>query len=181
MLQNIDEWFYHTLNLAGFKPLDAIVEQFASERNWLIILTLGLAYIAVKKRGLFKPFVVALLTVGITDFVCFRALKPTFQRIRPCHALEEYTQVGFCGSQFGFPSNHAANTATFLTTGLAIFPRRPWLKYMGLFTLLMGLSRVYMGVHYPGDVLFGYLVGAVIGFFGYGVIKQFIPFQSFST
>ena len=90
-------------------------------------------------------------------------------RFRPCHepSLEGLVHIvrGRCGGRFGFVSSHAANTfalATFVTAVLKD-RYRYMVAIMFTYAILNGYSRVYLGVHYPGDVIFGSLLGAGIG------------------
>lgn len=92
-------------------------------------------------------------------------IKDWLQATRPCNELEDVRLLAsWCGVN-GFPSNHAANIAAFATyTGL-FYRRTLWLLVPLAFAV--GMSRIYVGVHYPGDVLFGWVYGmtlAIIAF-----------------
>lgn len=104
-------------------------------------------------------------SIAMADIICYRAIKPYFERERPPVALQGQAIVRterFSGP--GFPSNHAANTfaaAVFLSF---IFPSRRWLFYLIAFAV--AYSRVYVGVHFPLDVSAGALIGIVCGHIG---------------
>ncbi len=103
--------------------------------------------------------ILLLLAIGLSDAISARVLKPGVGRPRPCYELENVRLLVSCGGQHGFPSSHAANAFAAAVT-LAYFYRR----YTGILmtlTFLVGYSRIVVGVHYPGDVLGGYLLGAV--------------------
>jgi len=139
---------------------------------FFVVLSLGL----VLHRGLkvlAAPFL-ALALVILADALCARVLKPAFHSPRPYAASAgvrvykgghfRITQKRLPAPSYGFPSCHATNTAT-ATAFFALV--EPWtLAATAPFTLLVGLSRVYLGHHFPGDVLFGWTVGGFIGLGG---------------
>ncbi|NJO68350.1 MAG: phosphatase PAP2 family protein [Bacteroidetes bacterium] len=93
-------------------------------------------------------------------------IKDTVQRLRPCHdmAIQSLVHtVHGCGGKFGFVSSHAANSfgvAMFFT----MFFSHRWVGVMlMIWALIVSYSRIYLGVHYPGDVLGGALLGMIIG------------------
>ena len=88
-------------------------------------------------------------------------------RPRPCHAPDllglVHLPTGRCGGAYGFVSSHAANFFG-LAVYLGLLLREGWLFGLLLIAaVLVGYSRIYMGVHYPGDILAGGLLGALAG------------------
>jgi undecaprenyl-diphosphatase len=91
-------------------------------------------------------------------------LKNIFERPRPCFALEgEFRLVASCRGAFGFVSGHAATTWALLTVYMASRPHRAFAIFAIVWALAVPFSRVYLGVHYPGDVLGGAVLGMIIG------------------
>jgi len=102
-----------------------------------------------------------LLCVLVTDQTASHLIKPLFERVRPCNALPDILTPHGKSPAFSFPSSHATNMGgSMLLLGLAY---RPWMGVTLGVALLVGISRIYLGLHYPSDVLFGWIWGAFIG------------------
>lgn len=146
-------------------------------QHWFFVAVLVIAFFALTTQSFhLSPFTfhlerrwwLLLLAIGLcfllADQGSVQLFKNTVCRLRPCHAIEDvYMFRTGCGGRYGFVSSHAAN-AFALIVFLSMCRRRT------LFTLLMCLwgvaicySRVYLGKHYPGDVVCGAFFGAVIG------------------
>jgi undecaprenyl-diphosphatase len=114
-------------------------------------------------KGGRKGRVVGLLLIPIltmSDQMSSSVLKPLFGRIRPCHALEQVRLLVGCGGRLSFPSSHATNMSA-VALLFAYFYRKGVIWFMSI-AFFVGFSRIYVGVHYPGDVLFGFLVGSIL-------------------
>jgi undecaprenyl-diphosphatase len=104
------------------------------------------------------------LAVGLSDFLGAMT-KELVARDRPCHVLPGLREIANCSNSFAFPSNHAINSFTAATLIGLSYKRTAYALYT--LAILIGYSRVYLGVHYPSDVLGGALCGILIGFLGY--------------
>ena len=120
------------------------------KQGWIMILFLG-------------------LTFGCTDFISSSLIKPTVQRLRPCNDPEIKSDVKNlidCGSGFSFPSSHASNhfgLAVFLI--MMFYPKWKLILPIGLlWAASISFAQVYVGVHYPVDILAGAMLGGMIGF-----------------
>jgi undecaprenyl-diphosphatase len=120
------------------------------KQGWIMILFLG-------------------LTFGCTDFISSSLIKPTVQRLRPCNDPEIKSDVKNlidCGSGYSFPSSHASNhfgLAVFLI--VLFFSKWKLILPMGLlWAASISFAQVYVGVHYPIDILAGAMLGGMIGF-----------------
>lgn len=130
------------------------------------------------RRGLIYALGV-ILVVALADQTCATVIRPWVERMRPsnlANPLSEHVHVvyGYRGGAFGFPSCHAANTigaALFLS--LTFARRRVWIFLM-LWALISCYSRMYLGVHYPGDLLAGAIVGATWGITVWFLIRYLI-------
>ena len=120
-----------------------------------------------RKTGLLIVLFI-LITFGIADALSSSVIKKSVQRIRPCNDIEfkdEVTVRVRCGSGYSFTSSHAANHFAISTVLILIFYRRwkhiLWLAL--LWAVCVSFAQVYVGVHYPLDILGGAILGAVIG------------------
>lgn len=120
-------------------------------------------------RGLWWSIPVIGLMILCSDKGSVLLFKETVQRLRPCHepslqGLVHLVKDG-CGGQFGFVSSHASNhfAIALFMIGVAGGSPRWAAPLLLLWAALIGYSRIYLGVHYPGDVLVGALFGAFIG------------------
>lgn len=120
------------------------------KKGWIMILFLG-------------------LTFGCTDFISSSLIKPTVQRLRPCNDPEIKSAVNNlidCGSGLSFPSSHASNhfgLAVFLI--MMFYPKWKLILPIGLlWAASISFAQVYVGVHYPIDILAGAMLGGMIGF-----------------
>lgn len=139
-----------------------------------------LLFLLYKKLGL-KQTILTVLVVGLmiacTDQLANLFKKVLFLRPRPCHdeILSETMRLvkSRCGGKYGYFSAHAASSMA-----LAVFLGKllqPYIKYLYTFLIIwalcVGYSRIYIGVHYPGDVLTGFVFGIIIGTLMFGFQK----------
>jgi len=141
---------------------------FASGKLTWLPFYLLLVYFIARKHGwktLWWLLAIALV-VTAADQISSGIFKNTFQRLRPCHNpdLQGFIHlVGRCGGQFGFVSSHAANTFG-VAVFLSLLFRNRWATLGLLFwAAFVSYSRIYIGVHYPGDVICGAIIGAGVG------------------
>jgi len=109
-----------------------------------------------------RAALIALLVVLAADQISSTLLKPWIGRVRPCFALESVRLLWPRQAHSpSFPSGHATNT---MAVAIVLFSVRPWVGWLALgIAVLVGYSRIYIGVHYPSDVLAGAALGALLG------------------
>lgn len=104
------------------------------------------------------------LVMAAADQTAAHLLKPMIERVRPCHVLTDINLLVGCGGGFAMPSAHAANAFGQALLFAVVEPKSRW--YLLIFATMVALSRVFVGVHYPADVLVGAGIGVAIGFLG---------------
>jgi len=170
MLNDLDHQLFLFLNGLHVGWLDPVMTFISSETGWLPFYAV-LVFLVFKKyrwEGLWVLLGVAVL-ITCSDQLSSHVFKPVFQRLRPCHdpLIQDLVHLpyGHCGGQYGFISSHACNTfalATFIWLTMRKFYKNiGWLMFC--WAAVVSYSRIYMGVHFPGDVICGAAVGMVLG------------------
>jgi undecaprenyl-diphosphatase len=163
-LKTLDASLFLAINHWGRPMFDPFMRLISNRNFWWAVAAGVTALVAFKRSGrIWAVWVLILFTVGVSDAFTYYILKEYFQRIRPCFALPDVRLVqATCGGRYSFPSNHAA-TGMAIAVVTAYAFRSSWTLVVFAGTLLVGLSRIYLGVHFPGDILGGFLEGAILG------------------
>ena len=136
---------------------------------WIPLYVFLLAFMLINFRKNGFVWVMALICViSLADYSSSKVIKYEVQRLRPCQELGFRDQINLkvvCGSGYSFTSSHATNhmaVASFIiNTCLMIFGKWRWLFFLWAF--MIGFAQIYVGVHFPLDVLFGFILGWIIG------------------
>lgn len=166
-----DEQLFLYLNNLGTEFWDPFWLRMSEVAIWIplyAILLVLIFWVFHWKSSLFITLFLV-LNVFATDQGSVKLFKEQFKRSRPCHVEHlqgEFREVkGSCGGAYGFISSHASNTfglAFFL--GLLFRRKYTWLYYgLIIWAAIVSYSRIYLGVHYPGDILGGAIYGALCG------------------
>lgn len=160
--------------------LDICMHWITSKITWFPFY-LFIIFIIIKQHGLKGITGILLIVIAIilADQITSGLMKPLFQRLRPCHNPDIAHLVHLvdgCGGAYGFASGHAANSFA-LSSGLYYIYRSNF-RYLGWMFVWAGIvsySRIYVGVHYPLDIIAGALIGFILGyllFLPYKIIPQ---------
>ena len=173
MVETLVEWdkeFFLYLNQLGTPPWDSfwlfMTDKWSSIPLYAILLLLCFKFLGWKKTGLVLVFVALLITT--TDQLA-NFFKYGVQRLRPCHDTDLVSVMRLvkrsCGGKFGYFSAHAGSSmavASFFS--ILLGKHLKWLPgVLVIWALILGYSRIYIGVHFPLDVLTGICIGLLFG------------------
>ena len=174
LLQKLEQWdqwlFIQINNNQSNSFFDSIMPYLRSSFFWAPLYIFLLVFITInyKSRGWWWALLF-LCTVSLTDMTSSKLIKEAFERIRPCRDPEFFQYVRLllnqCSGGFSFTSSHAANHF-----GMAVFmfitlrPHVGKLMWLAFFwAAIIGYAQVYVGVHYPFDIIAGGAVGIAFG------------------
>ena len=169
-LNNIDSAIFLFLNHLHNSFLDVIMYWSSNKWIWIPFYAF-LAFFIYRKYGN-RVFLVMLfigLLITISDQVSSTLIKNTVMRLRPCHDASFTGEIhlvnGYCGGNYGFVSSHASNAAALTTFIIFLFRRKYKRVKWALISwaVLVSYSRIYLGAHFPGDVIGGALLGFILG------------------
>ena len=164
----LDTQLFIFLNSLGSETYDGLWLIITKQVNWIPFFLL-LFYLIYKKLGIkqagYLMLFVAVLIIA-TDQIT-NLFKYTFQRARPCNnpEINTFIRVVQSRSSFSFFSGHAANTMAVATFLYLNFKHQfKYFALLFLWPLIFAYSRIYLGLHYPLDILSGYLCGLITGY-----------------
>jgi undecaprenyl-diphosphatase len=172
-LLNLDKDLLLLLNGWHAPWLDTLMVILTNGLNWLplFLLVIGMMIYKLRWQSLVVLVFIAIV-IFLTDRISAGLIKPWIGRLRPSHepGLADLLHIvnGYKGGRFSFVSSHAANAfgiATFLW--LVLRKQINWLWVMFFWAAIFSYTRIYLGVHYPSDILGGGILGAIIGFLVY--------------
>lgn len=185
MIDQLIQWdkeLFLVLNSFHNNAWDLIMYNITNKFFWIPLYALFLFWlIRFYKKDSIWIMLALILVITLSDQLSVVGFKNVFLRLRPCHdpSLEGlvHTVRDKCGGQYGFYSSHATNHFALAVYLLFIFKDR--FRYFTPLILIwagvISYSRIYLGVHFPADILAGALMGSLIGFGGYGLLRVVRP------
>jgi undecaprenyl-diphosphatase len=180
-LEHIDQMLFLKINGAHTPFFDALFYWISNKYIWipLYVFFVVLLLKKHKKKAVFY-IVAAVVLIALSDLISVHLFKNLIQRYRPSHNMDLQNLVhlvnDYAGGQFGFVSSHASNTmalAIFMIMSMS-FEKKIFVALILFWTLIVSYSRIYLGVHYPADVIAGMALGIILAFIIHFLLKKMI-------
>ena len=176
LLKNIDYAIFHFINQTiSNNAFDVVIPLLREAKNWIpLYIFLAIYLIRKYKFEAVKYALYIVIAFALADSISYHILKPWFCRLRPCYSLTLHVRLvlGHCGGNWSFPSSHASNhMAIAMSIVLANIFTKKWVNYIWIFwALIIGFAQIYVGVHYPSDIVAGFILGIIIASFNFKII-----------
>jgi undecaprenyl-diphosphatase len=165
MFPTWDAHLFRLINQAHQPWLDGLMELISGKLTWIPLYLLLIYFLYQRfKLACWKPVLNLLASVAVADQFSSSLLKPLFKRLRPCHvdAFQSWIHLpAGCGGMFGFCSSHAANSFAIAVGFYLLTKNKSAGIALVLWASIISYSRIYLGAHYPLDVIVGALVGGI--------------------
>ncbi len=179
-LLQYDRILFDIVNQALTHPvLDVILPIMRHKETWIPVYLACILWIIYRNRSkAWIPLLAIAITMTVSDTLSSKLIKKSVKRPRPCQVVEQFPEtivrVG-CGGGYSFTSSHATNhfTLAWLLPILLGVTKR-WFRWLCLFWAgLISISQVYVGVHYPIDIVCGALLGSILGYTVLRLYRQY--------
>ena len=178
---DIDTQLFLFLNSLHIPYFDCFMKIFSGKFIWAPMYA-SILYILFRRYQwkAVSCFTIAIcLVILCTDQLCASIIRPIFERLRPSNIDNPISSLvhivdGYRGGKYGFPSCHAANSFALAAFLIPLFSKRRFTIFILSWATLNAYSRIYLGVHYPGDLIVGGLIGACIGLIWYYIAKKVV-------
>jgi undecaprenyl-diphosphatase len=167
MLERLDQQLFLFLNSLNSPFWDQVMYAISGKLIWVPLYLAILIFLGFRYKRKFLVILLFIILAAVLSDQASVLVKNIVQRLRPCHepSLEGLVHLvkGECGGMYSFVSSHATNSFDVALLSLMFIKKRWFSISIVLWAAIVGYSRIYLGVHYPGDVLCGSILGALIG------------------
>lgn len=175
MLETLIDWdhsLFIFLNRFHTDSLDPIMYFLTQTKPWIpLYIFLSILIWKAHGKNCWWAFIAVGLAILFADQFTSSFMKPFFERLRPCYDpnfIDIIHHYGNCSSRFGFASSHAANSFAIATLMYLLLNfKYPHIKWLFLWASIFSYTRIYLGVHFPADIIAGSVVGIISAFFAY--------------
>lgn len=183
-LIQIDKELFLKLNQAGGPGMDPVMLFLSGPIPWILFFSIYIILLGKPSRESISRYLVMtgaiLVVLALSDQLSVHLFKNLFERLRPCHEPElvgEFRLVArSCGGSYGFVSTHTSNAFSLALLSSLLIKKRWFSISVFIWAVLISYSRIYVGVHYPGDVIGGMVLGL-----GLGVLGGIVTFRVLKT
>jgi undecaprenyl-diphosphatase len=180
----LDTKIFLWLNAHHSPTWDAIMWHISGKLEWLPLYLILTGYIIYRyRRRSIVVFIAIGIALALTDQLSVLAFKETVQRLRPTHnpviAPMVHIVNDYRGGLYGFISNHAANSFALASFLSLLLRKKVLILFIFFWACLVSYSRIYLGVHYPGDIMGGAIFGILIGWLIYRLYNRTINYFPF--
>lgn len=173
MLERFDQQLFLIINSSNSPFFDQVMHAISGRLIWVPLYLAILIYLGVKFKRKFLVILIFIILAATLADQSSVFVKNIVLRLRPCHEPSLIGIVhlvnGECGGVYGFVSSHATNSFDVALLSLLFIKKRWYTISIILWASIIGYSRIYLGVHYPADVICGSLLGAFIGWSMYSL------------
>lgn len=172
----IFKWIHFYLKNGVF---DILLPIFRNKLTWIPLYVYFIFHLyKFDKNNYLKLILTTIVFVSLSDILCAKVLKVYIERLRPCHLLINetwFSDFKLCSSTFSFPSCHALNH-TVIAGFLFPYFKKMGKYFLSIWVLLIGYSQIYVGVHFPIDILGGIMIGTLISIIFRKLIRKLFHF-----
>jgi undecaprenyl-diphosphatase len=175
MFERIDQQLFLFINSLNSPFFDQVMNILSGKLIWVPLYLTILVFLGIKYKRKFLIIIIFIILAATLADQSSVIVKNLVHRLRPCHEPSIMSIVhlvnGECGGVYGFVSSHATNTFDVALLSLSFIKKRWYTISIILWASIICYSRIYLGVHYPGDVLCGAILGS---FIGWGTYKLYM-------
>ncbi len=180
---NIDIYLFNLINQSMSNQLfDLILVPIRYQKFWIPFYVFIIGFLLLNRMYFnWTALLVVLATVGFSDTMSSKIIKPLVERPRPCHKESNLDTVQLrvrCGGGFSFTSSHATNHFAVATILFLIFGKRnrKLTSLLFVWAAFISVAQVYVGVHYPLDIFFGCFLGITLASLVFSVYKMYLNY-----